>query len=308
MFVVDGMSDDGTRAVVENVALRHPYVRLLDNPKKITPAALNVGITAAKGDVVMRIDAHYEYPTDYISRLVHWLQQSGADNVGGIVVMEPGQRHGDRPGHRRGRVPSLRRSATPTTASASPQPRWVDTVPFGCYRKEVFDRIGLFDEELVRNQDIEFNLRLVGRAARFSWFPTLFCTAMPATRCGKMATMYYQYGYFNPLVIRKSGGRIHVRQVVTPLFAATLLSLIVLAFCSPWMRLALAALLLPIRSRAGELHPGRLETGPWRCGLALCVVFPVLHISHGLGFLSGRIDLVVLRRDDRTTSRRANVD
>jgi glycosyltransferase involved in cell wall biosynthesis len=301
VLVVDGMSDDGTRPIVETFALSHPWARLLDNSRKITPAALNVGIAAAKGDIVMRVDAHYEYPPHYISRLVRHLRQSGADNVGGIVEMGPANDtviaraiavavcHPFGVGNAYYRI-------------GVSEPRWVDTVPFGCYRRDVFDRIGLFDEELVRNQDIEFNLRLRRAGGSILLAPDVVLHGHARDSLRKMAKMYYQYGYFNPLVIRKLGGRITCRQAVTPVFAATLLSSIVLAFFSPWMQLALAALLiaysLPLLASCARAG---LKQGI-ACGTALCVVFPVLHLSHGLGFLKGLFDLVVLRRDSQNVA------
>lgn len=303
VLVVDGMSDDGTRAVVEEFAGRHPLVRLLDNPKRITPAALNVGVVAARGDVIMRVDAHYEYPPDYISRLVRWLDQSGADNVGGVVVMGPAS------------DTAVARAIAVAVCHpfgignayyriGASEPRWVDTVPFGCYRRDVFDRIGRFDEELARNQDIEFNLRLRRAGGRILLVPDVVLHGHARETLRKMARMYYQYGYFNPLVIRKLGGRITLRQTVTPLFVT---SLVVSAALAPWlwpMRWLLAAILvayvLPVLVCSAQV--GRREG--LRCGLAMCVVFPALHVSHGLGFLKGLMDFVVLRRDPRRTADR----
>ena len=158
VLVIDGMSNDGTRSALQPFLEQHSSIRLLDNPQKTTPAALNVGIAAAQGEVIMRMDAHYEYPTNYISRLVHWLQESGADNVGGVLRMEPATD-----------APMARAIAVAVTHPFGignayyrlgvSKPRSVDTVPFGCYRREVFERIGNFDEDLLRNQDLEFNLR-----------------------------------------------------------------------------------------------------------------------------------------------------
>ena len=118
----------------------------------------------------------------------------------------------------------------------------------------------------------------------------------------KMAKMYFQYGYFNPLVIRKLGGRITSRQAVTPLFAASLISLTLLAIWSWWMRWVLAAMLIahavPLLACCAR---AALKHGV-RCGLTLCLVFPLLHVSHGLGFLKGMFDLVLVRRDSRSVA------
>ncbi|MEN6451593.1 MAG: glycosyltransferase family 2 protein, partial [Thermoguttaceae bacterium] len=152
LLVLDGMSTDGTRAIIGQSAPKFPWMRLLDNPRKTAPAAMNIGIAAARGKIVVRMDAHNEYPSDYISKLVYWLEKSGADNVGGVSAVCPsndtaaakaiafGCSHFLGVGNARYRI-------------GVTKPTEVDTVPFGCYRREVFEKIGPFDEELVRNQD-----------------------------------------------------------------------------------------------------------------------------------------------------------
>ncbi len=165
VLVVDGMSSDDTRSALKPYLEQYSFIRLLDNPRRQTPAALNIGIAAAKGDVIMRMDAHYQYPTHYVSRLVHWLQESEADNVGGILQMEPANDSA--------MARAIAAAVTHPFGIGNAyyrlgvsKPRAVDTVPFGCYRSEVFERIGKFDEELLRNQDLEFNLRLRKRGGR----------------------------------------------------------------------------------------------------------------------------------------------
>ena len=184
------------------------------------------------------------------------------------------------------------------------EPRSVDTVPFGCYRREVFDRIGLFDEELVRNQDIEFNLRLRRSGGTILLVPDVVLHGHARDSLRKMARMYYQYGYYNPLVIRKLGGRITLRQTITPLFVVAIVLSAVLA---PWLPLAgwaLVAILiaygLPVLACSAKVAVQR----GWRCGLVMCLVFPLLHVSHGLGFLKGFFDFILLRRDPRRVAGR----
>ncbi len=119
VFIVDGMSDDGTRPIVESFAAGHPWLRMLDNPKRITPAALNIGIAAAQGEVIVRMDAHNEYPVNYISCLVYWLNKSGADDVGGLWITHPS---GDTPkgqGAGPGRIASVWRGQCPLSPRRS---------------------------------------------------------------------------------------------------------------------------------------------------------------------------------------------
>jgi len=158
--IIDGMSSDGTRSILESYIRKYSFVRILDNPKKITPVALNIGIKNAGGEIIIRMDAHSTYEKDYISKCVKYLNEYNADNVGGIWVTVPGK-------------DSLLAKAIAFSLShrfgvgnahyrigLSQEPKWVDTVPFGCFRREIFDKIGLFDENLHRNEDIELNKRL----------------------------------------------------------------------------------------------------------------------------------------------------
>lgn len=159
-IVIDGISEDATREILERYSQRYSFIKVLDNEKKITPVALNVGIKNAKGGIIVRMDAHSTYERDYITKCVKYLEEYKADNVGGIWITVP-------------RNNSLIAKAITIASSHSfgvgnahyktgnlKEPKWVDTVPYGCFRKEIFDRIGLFDEKLHRNEDIEFNDRL----------------------------------------------------------------------------------------------------------------------------------------------------
>ncbi len=291
VLIVDGMSDDGTREIIEGYLARFPFFHLLDNPKKITPVALNLGIRRAQGEIVVRMDAHNRYPVHYISGLVAWLQKSGADNVGGLWITEPAS---DTP---KARAIAVALSHPFGVGNAhyrigTSEPRWVDTVPFGCYRREVFDRIGLFDETLIRNQDDELNLRLIRSGGRILLVPEIvsYYTARDTLR--KVWRMYYQYGYFKPLVIRKIGRVMTVRQMVPALFVLGLLGSAALAPAFQGMRSLFYALLsLYLTADAIFSAPTLLRQGI-RTGLVLGGVFPVLHFSYGLGFLKGALDLL----------------
>jgi glycosyltransferase involved in cell wall biosynthesis len=295
VLVVDGMSSDGTAGTVAEYAARYPFIRLLCNPKKTAPTALNLGIAHARGAVLMRMDAHAEYPSDYIRSLVDLLHSSGADNVGGIWITRPandsamaraiaiGLSHPLGVGNARFRI-------------GSSVPRWVDTVPFGCYRREVFERVGLFDEELVRNQDDELNLRLIKHGGHILLSPRVLSYYYARDSVGKLWRMYYQYGYFKPLVARKIGGVLTWRQLVPPIFVAAMLTSGLLALWS-WSAVAVGALLLLCYLTAVAICAAATgwEDG-WRIGVALLAVFPTIHWSYGLGYLRGAWQFLVRRR------------
>ncbi len=159
ILVIDGKSADNTRLVVKKIAEFYPFIQLIENSKRITPSALNIGIKKAKGNIIMRMDAHAIYDKHYISRCIKYLVSYNADNVGGTLITCPqndtfvGRAISSALAHRFGVGNSrFRIGAT--------NPQWVDTVFCGCYRKKIFDTIGLFNENLVKGQDLEFNLRL----------------------------------------------------------------------------------------------------------------------------------------------------
>lgn len=295
VLVMDGMSDDGTQAIVESFAADHPYVRLIENPRRIAPAALNIGIAASEGQVIIRLDAHNEYPPDYISLLVYWLDKSGADNVGGRWITRPSADTAI------ARAIALGVSHPFGVGNAHyrlkvSEPRWVDTVPFGCYRREVFDRIGTFDEELVRNQDLEFNLRLRRAGGKILLVPQVASYYHARDSLQKLWRMYYQYGYFNPLVSRKLGGRMTFRQAIPPLFVLALLVSGALALWFSWMLVVFAAILTAYAVPVAVCSIRAMPKHGVRCGLALALVFATLHVSNGLGSLKGILDFFILRK------------
>ncbi len=159
VLVIDGISSDGTKEIVKTYIEKYPFIKLLENPKKYTPFGLNIGIREARGEVVARMDAHASYEKEYISKCVYYLQKYGADNVGGQMVT----RSRNDTVFGRAVVAALSNRFGVGNAIfrvGAKEPTLVDTVFGGCYRREVFDKIGYFDENLPRGQDMDLNLRL----------------------------------------------------------------------------------------------------------------------------------------------------
>ena len=290
VLVVDGRSDDGTRVVLTDYIARHPTVRMLDNPRRIQAAALNIGIGAARGEILVRMDAHVVYPPNYITDLVAALLETGAGNVGGVLVTVPANETAIARAiavamsHPFGVGNSLFRIGVQ-------KPQWVDTVAFFCCRRETFERVGLFDEAAL-DEDSEFNARLVQSGGRILLVPNVVCHYFARATLRQIARMAYQYGYSKPFVIRKLG-HVTLRQLVPPGFV---LALAATAILSPWVEAVrllfattVAVYLLPVL--ASSLSIGR-KTG-WRTAAALALVFPVLHLSYGFGFLKSALQLAL---------------
>ncbi len=295
VLVVDGMSEDGTREVIKDYVLKNPYIKLLDNPKRIVPTALNIGVKNAQGDIILRMDAHNIYEKDYVGKCVTYLTKHDVDNVGGIWITLPGNETSI------GKSIALALSHPFGVGNAyfrtgSKEPRYVDTVPFGCYKKEVFEKIGLFDEDLVRNQDDEFNLRLIKNGGKILLVPDIVSYYYARDSLEKLWKMYFQYGYFKPLVAQKIGAVFTWRQLIPAIFVGSLIFTGLLSFFSSyflWLFLLIIGLYLSANlafSFSIALKKG-LKLLP-----ALPISFATLHFSYGLGYLKGVWDFVVLRR------------
>jgi hypothetical protein len=298
VLVADGMSDDGTREIIEQYAANHPYITLLDNPDHITPTGLNIALRAATGDVIMRMDAHATYPPEYIPRLVAALEETGADNVGTVVVTLPGDETAVARAIALGLSHPLGVGNSHFRVGSSTR-RWVDHVPFGCWRRGVFARLGPFDEELARGQDVEFNARLISCGGRVLLLPDV-AARYQARRClGQLARMLYQYGYCKPLVARKVGRIMTLRQLVPALFVVSLLGT---GSLSLWWTMASVLLITLIGAYAAVLLgcavPVVFKHGT-RVGLALMAALPLMHLGYGIGYLRGLCDHLLLVRRGR---------
>lgn len=302
VLVVDGMSDDGTRAVLADYAARNPLVRMLDNPHRITPVALNLAIRAARGEVIVRMDAHVVYPRNYVSRLVAALDEFGADNVGAVLRTLPANQTA------MGKAIAIGMShpfgvGTSYFRIGTDQPRWVDTIAFFCIRRATFDRVGMFDEELIRHQDGEFNARLIKSGGRILLIPDVVSYYYARATLRQVGRMFYQYGYFKPLVAKKLGRFMTVRQLIPPGFV---LGLLVTGVAALLWKPALILFGLVAGSYAGIVLGSAVQTalkqGP-AVGAALATVLPVIHVSYGVGFWRRVVELLLPSR--RTSAERA---
>ena len=292
IIVADGLSNDGTRALLARLAAEHACLRIVDNPGSIVSAGLNTAIRAARSRIIIRIDVHTQYAPDYVSQCVAVLQETGADNVGGPWVAQGA-------GYIGRAIAAAFQSPFVVGGARGHNPHHtgpVDTVYLGCWPREVFDRIGCFDEELVRNQDDEFNLRL-SRAGGLIWqSPRIQSWYHPRESLRSLWQQYAQYGYWKVRVIQKHCLPASVRHLVPAAFVFAVLTLPIAALFWPWAWWIWSA--LGILYIAGNLVAS-VEIASRR-GLTLFLVLPAVvacyHFGYGYGFLRGIWDFIILRR------------
>ena len=297
VLVVDGISEDGTRDIIERYTKQYPFIRLLNNDKKITPVALNIGIKHAKGKIIMRMDAHATYEKDYISKCVKYLDEYGADNVGGIWKIIP------RSDAFIGKAIVLALShpfgiGNAHYRFATKEPRWVDTVPFFCYKKEIFDKVGFFNEDLARGQDMEFNLRLKEMGYKTLLVPEIISYYYARSDFKSFCKHNFRNGVW-AIYPTKFVGRIAVslRHLVPLAFVSSLigsaaLSVFFLIFL--WLSLfifgsyALTNVYFSIKIAMKEKD--------FRYLFVMPLIFASLHIGYGLGSLYGLLKVIMSKR------------
>jgi succinoglycan biosynthesis protein ExoA len=294
ILVADGMSDDGTRDVLRQYAEATPNVHVIDNPGRIVSTGLNAAILAASGDIIIRLDAHTIYARDYVRECVMTLQQTGADNVGGPWVAQGKGWIGRA-------IAAAFRSPFGSGGGKAHDPHYegeVDTVYLGCWPRNVFERAGLFDSNLVRNQDDEFNFRLRRIGGRVWQSPRIKSCYTPRASLSALFRQYMQYGFWKVAVIRKHRALASWRHIVPAVFVSSILmSLLLIGLtallgahtATKVVSLALAgelflytvaclAYLVPI---ARSIEPGTLILMPF--------VFGAYHVAYGIGFLAGML-------------------
>jgi glycosyltransferase involved in cell wall biosynthesis len=290
VIVVDGMSADGTRDLVQATLDRHPgrVVRLLNNPGRILSTGFNIGFAAARGDVIILLGGHTEIGPDYVRRCVAHLASREFDCVGGPI-----ETVADTPVGQAIALAMSSRFGVGGVAFRLPQSRGleVDTVAFGAYQRAAVERCGPLDEEMVRNQDDEYNYRLRDLGGRILLAPDLRSRYHSRSTLGALWRQYFGYGCWKVRVIQKHPRQVRVRHVVPAAFVVMLLTSAALAVGSPlpparWT-LALVTGAYLLANLTASLMSAR--RAGWRHLPLLPVVFVTLHLSYGAGFLVGLV-------------------
>lgn len=295
IIVVDGLSDDNSRAVIEDFKRRRPdiSVSLVENPARNIPTALNLGIAAAKGSVIARMDAHAAPSDGYIRRCVEVLGTSKAGVVGMPCLVRAG-------------ADTLVARAIAAAVShpfgigdakyrlgaGGPPQESVDTVAFACFRKSLWTELGGFNEALLTNEDYDFNYRVRQSGRDVILDRGGHCDYFARTTIGKLAAQYWRYGRWKAQMVRLQPGSIKLRHLVAPVFVLSLIVLALLAlFWAParWLLLVELAIYLIAALGAGWHTSRRTERGNFGLVLLMPLVFATIHLSWGASFLLGLI-------------------
>jgi succinoglycan biosynthesis protein ExoA len=283
ILVADGMSDDGTREIIQNYQQEYLNLKIFDNPAKIVPTGLNAALQIAQGDIVIRVDGHTVIAPDYVQQCVEGLKRTGADNIGGRMYAKGEGVFGE--------AVALATNSPFGVGGGrfhySDKEEWVDTVYMGAWRREVFEKIGLFDEELVRDQDDEFNCRLRENGGKILLSPKIKSQYTVRGTAHSLFKQYFQYGYWKVRVMQKHPRQMRLRQYVPPTFIGSLILCGILALIHPfgaWLSGGIIGVYI-LSDLSISIYTSAKKG--WKHLPLLPVVYAILHISYGIGFLVG---------------------
>lgn len=276
LLIIDGGSTDGTVSIVEKYASTYPQIKLLHNPNKYVPFALNIGIKNCSGDPIIRLDAHTTYAENYLEKIIETFQQTNADIVGG-----PMRAFG------KSSFQSAVAFATSTSFgigdSKIHKPDYTgesDHVYLGAWKRSLFDEIGFFDEKLIRNQDDEFHYRAKSCGKKVYLNSEIISYYSPRSKWSKLFSQYFQYGLFKPLVLRKVKSAIKLRHLIPSAFFLYLV-IIFITLNSFYEIIPLFIYLLLNFYFSFRNNLSLLEK------LKCLIVYPTIHLSYGIGFIIG---------------------
>lgn len=291
VVIADGNSTDGTQQVIAEWQQDHPElnVRVVENPKRIIPAALNQAIVASTGEIIVRMDAHSKPDQEYVVHVVTALEEGQAENVGGLWDIRPGSDHwiarsiAAAAGHPIGVGDARYRYSTKAA--------FVDTVPFGAFYRKLLDQIGMFDETLLTNEDYEFNARIRQTGGRIWFDPKIRSVYYSRKNLSALVRQYWRYGYWKRKMLRRYPETIRWRQALPPLFVATSVILVFLALfwaAAQWTLLAIIGVYSIVLLLAGLQLAMRHKDFALLVGVPLAII--CMHYAWGAGFIYGLIN------------------
>ena len=287
-FFVDGMSTDRTLEILNAYRDRYPkLIRVLKNENKTVPYAMNLAIREAKGDYIIRLDAHAEYENDYFSKCVEVLEETGADNVGG--VMETKARTPI--GRTIAKMLSSKFGVGDSQFRTNGKDGYVDTVPFGAFRKEVFEKVGLYDERLTRNQDSELNYRIIHNGGKIYLSNRIKLAYYCRDSVKGIVKMAMLNGKWNIITSRFCPGSMRLRHFIPCFFVLSLLGMpIATVLWKPFG--ILFALELLLYFALDFMFSAKAAKGAKEF-FCLAYLFPLFHISYGYGSVLGIVKVLM---------------
>lgn len=285
ILVVDGRSDDGTIEKIKDLKKQHYNdalsIRVLDNPKRILASGWNIGIKEAKGEYVIRIDAHAQVPANFLESAVKAIMQTSAVCVGGKLksVSLDGN------DNIVSKVLSSPFGVGNSSFRVSDIPGYVDTVVYGLYRKNVFDEIGYFDETLVRNQDIELHSRIKKAGYKFYFDPAIESTYYTRNTIKKMLKQAYGNGLWNMVLLKRGTNALSIRHLVPFAFLITLIAGFILSFW--WPVVGMLCLVLVFLHIFLGIFFATQKTKNIKQIVQMPILFMGLHLTYGFGYLAG---------------------
>jgi glycosyltransferase involved in cell wall biosynthesis len=290
VWVVDGFSTDKTREILDEYTKQYSKIRLIDNPAKYTPQALNLGIKASDADFVMILGAHSVLDADYVQKALVFLKTNKEiDCLGGLLENEYQNSESQNIGLAMSSSFGVGNAYFRTGLKSG----YVDTVAFGIYKKEVFDKIGYFDEDLVRNQDDEFNYRLIKNGLKIYLLTDLRAKYFVRASFAKVYKQFYQYGYWKVYVNKKHGSVTTLRQLIPFFFVMFLFSGVVLpfwgAFVYLWLPILFLYLILAFVYAFKKIKQ-------FKNGFQLVRSFITIHYAYGYGYFRGIIDFLFFNK------------
>jgi glycosyltransferase involved in cell wall biosynthesis len=278
LLLIDGHSTDDTCAIIKQYMAKHASIYLLDNPQRIVPYALNKAIEAAKGDIIIRLDAHTDYNIDYFEKIIEVFKNTDADIVGGPMRIAQGNTVQNAIGYA-----TCTAFGVGNSAFHFPDYKgYTDSVYLGAWKKSIFKTTGLFDVAFKRNQDDEFHYRAKSLGFKIYQHPDIKLYYHPRKTLGLLFKQYYQYGLYKPLVLHKIKSAVSIRHLIPVLFVLYLLTTPIYFIISFYI--GLIPLLIYILGNLFFTFQSKKLINEM---LAIMAVYPILHISYGIGFIRG---------------------